>query len=326
MRPLIRSRFASLPCSPATCPKFRGSRSWLLNPRRSSGISWFLPAFVGRRAKPTASRRRTGAKGNVEYVEGARGCAAQRSRRGEGSVYAAKGPGDRARGATVRTRGGRRTTGQNCRGDEGSGPCANACGPSHAPDWARRPADEFRRKSSLHGAQRRHRVPTIRAVHHGPALPSLRMRTTDQRCAPAGHQRDRQSNDLSPGYWMFLWHRRKLRSDARSQYLRGQHGNRVRNGQRQPDRAIGELANSSCAPPWRDWRCCMDLGTSTDSALRVVCPQCGHSEIDDLELLAGDEVHALTCEVCSCRFHLALFECAHCGGDGLRPGLGADAG
>jgi formate dehydrogenase maturation protein FdhE len=35
--------------------------------------------------------------------------------------------------------------------------------------------------------------------------------------------------------------------------------------------------------------------------------------VDDLELLAGDEVHALTCEVCACRFHLALFECGHCG-------------
>ncbi len=57
----------------------------------------------------------------------------------------------------------------------------------------------------------------------------------------------------------------------------------------------------------------MDLGTPTDSALRIVCPQCGHSEIDDLELLASDEVHALTCEVCACCFHLALFECAHCG-------------
>lgn len=57
----------------------------------------------------------------------------------------------------------------------------------------------------------------------------------------------------------------------------------------------------------------MDLGTPTDSPLRVVCPQCGHAEVDDLELLANDEVHALTCEVCACRFHLALFECAQCG-------------
>lgn len=58
----------------------------------------------------------------------------------------------------------------------------------------------------------------------------------------------------------------------------------------------------------------MDLGeTLADSVLQVVCPQCGHAEIDDLELLAIDEIHALTCEVCACRFHLALFECAHCG-------------
>ena len=58
----------------------------------------------------------------------------------------------------------------------------------------------------------------------------------------------------------------------------------------------------------------MDLGeTLVDSALQVICPQCGHTEVDDLELLGADEIHALTCEVCACRFHLALLECAHCG-------------
>ena len=41
---LIQARFASLPSRPARpCPKFRGSRSWLLDPRRASGLSWFLP-------------------------------------------------------------------------------------------------------------------------------------------------------------------------------------------------------------------------------------------------------------------------------------------
>jgi hypothetical protein len=38
-------------------------------------------------------------------MEGARAREAQRSARGKRSVYAAKGPGARARGATVRTRG-----------------------------------------------------------------------------------------------------------------------------------------------------------------------------------------------------------------------------
>jgi transcription elongation factor Elf1 len=58
----------------------------------------------------------------------------------------------------------------------------------------------------------------------------------------------------------------------------------------------------------------MDLGdTLAGSALQVICPQCGHADVDDLELLAIDEVHALTCEACARRFHLALFECAHCG-------------
>lgn len=58
----------------------------------------------------------------------------------------------------------------------------------------------------------------------------------------------------------------------------------------------------------------MDLGdTVAESALQVICPRCGYEEVDDLELLTSDEVHALTCGVCACRFHLALFECAHCG-------------
>lgn len=58
----------------------------------------------------------------------------------------------------------------------------------------------------------------------------------------------------------------------------------------------------------------MDLGdTLADSALQVICLHCGHAEVDDLELLTSDEVHALTCEACACRFHLALFECTHCG-------------
>lgn len=42
------------------------------------------------------------------------------------------------------------------------------------------------------------------------------------RRASAGRQHDRQSNELSPGYWMFRWRRRKLGPDGRSQYLRGQ--------------------------------------------------------------------------------------------------------
>jgi hypothetical protein len=41
---LIQVRIASLSSGPARpCPNFRGSRSWLLNPRRRTGVSWFLP-------------------------------------------------------------------------------------------------------------------------------------------------------------------------------------------------------------------------------------------------------------------------------------------
>lgn len=34
------------------------------------------------------------------------------------------------------------------------------------------------------------------------------------RSASAGRRHDRQSNELSPGYWMFRWRRRKLPSDS----------------------------------------------------------------------------------------------------------------
>lgn len=58
----------------------------------------------------------------------------------------------------------------------------------------------------------------------------------------------------------------------------------------------------------------MDLvETPADSAVQVVCPHCGRVDVDEFELLTLDEIHALTCDVCACRFHLALFECAHCG-------------
>jgi hypothetical protein len=147
-------------------------------------------------------------------MEGARACAVQRSRRGKRSVYAAKGPCDRARGATVRTSGGRRTAGRSCRCDEGSGPCANACGPSHAPAWARRPATNFRRKSSLHGAQLLHTVqPSWQSIVGELCLPCA-CAPHGPRSASAGRQHDRQSNELSPGYWMFRWRRRKLPSDS----------------------------------------------------------------------------------------------------------------
>jgi hypothetical protein len=45
------------------------------------------------------------------------------------------------------------------------------------------------------------------------------------RSASAGRQHDRQSNELSPGYWTFRRRRRKLEPDGRSQYLRRQQGN-----------------------------------------------------------------------------------------------------
>lgn len=58
----------------------------------------------------------------------------------------------------------------------------------------------------------------------------------------------------------------------------------------------------------------MELGEApADTAIQVTCPHCGQTDVDDLELLAPDEMHALACEACTRRFHLAIYECAHCG-------------
>lgn len=94
------------------------------------------------------------------------------------------------------------------------------------------PATNFRWKSSLHSAQRLRRVqPSQEFIMGELCLPCACVPRGPHR-APTGRRHDRQSNDLSPGYWMFRRRRWKLSSDARSQYLHRQHGNRVRDGQR----------------------------------------------------------------------------------------------
>lgn len=58
----------------------------------------------------------------------------------------------------------------------------------------------------------------------------------------------------------------------------------------------------------------MDLDDSPDiSCLSFACPHCGVIEVDDLEVLTHDELHALRCGACKCRFHLLLAECDSCG-------------
>lgn len=95
------------------------------------------------------------------------------------------------------------------------GPCAIARGPSHAPVRARWPATNFRWNSSLRPAQRLRRVQTsLRLIMGELCLPCACVPRGTQR-APAGRRHDRQSNDLSPGYWLFQRRRRKLSSDGR---------------------------------------------------------------------------------------------------------------
>ena len=57
----------------------------------------------------------------------------------------------------------------------------------------------------------------------------------------------------------------------------------------------------------------MDLDESPEVAcLSFACPHCGATEVDDLEVLTPDEVHALGCAACRRRFHLLLAECQRC--------------
>jgi len=58
----------------------------------------------------------------------------------------------------------------------------------------------------------------------------------------------------------------------------------------------------------------MDLDESREIAcLSFACPHCGATEVDDLEVLTLDEVHALGCDACKRRFHLLIAECNACG-------------
>jgi transcription elongation factor Elf1 len=43
------------------------------------------------------------------------------------------------------------------------------------------------------------------------------------------------------------------------------------------------------------------------------CPHCGARESDDLELLATDEIHAMTCGACVGRYFVSIAECTGCG-------------
>ena len=216
-RHLIQARFASVPSRPGRpCPKFRGSRSWLSVPRRASGVSWFLPRIRRSPCETDSAsaahgcqghggingrgpRLRSAAKQAWEAVRLCRERPLQPSARRYGSQQ--RRPTNDGAQMTVR------------RGK--FGPCAIARGPSHAPVRARWPATNFRWKSSLLPAQRLRRVqPSLRSIMGELCLPCACVPTGPQR-APAGRRHDRQSNDLSPDYWLFQRRRRKLSSDGR---------------------------------------------------------------------------------------------------------------
>ena len=58
----------------------------------------------------------------------------------------------------------------------------------------------------------------------------------------------------------------------------------------------------------------MDLDEAPSFAgISITCPHCGVAEIDDFEVLALDEMHALACDACKRRFHLMIAECENCG-------------
>lgn len=58
----------------------------------------------------------------------------------------------------------------------------------------------------------------------------------------------------------------------------------------------------------------MNLGERPASAgVNIVCPHCGATEVDELEVLDLDEVHAIRCDACKRRFFLLIAECEKCG-------------
>ena len=179
-------------------------------------------------------------------MEGARVCAVQRSRRGKRSVYAAKGPCNRARGATVRNRGRPTNDGAQMsvrRG--GSGPCASARGPSHAPAGraGRRRISDGNHRCVAHSAYVEFNRPSdsswasfaslARACHQARTGHRLAVGMIDK--VTTCHQAIGCSDGTGGNF--------HLTEDP--QYLRRQHGNRVRDGQGWLAGQWGEPTSSS---------------------------------------------------------------------------------
>ena len=197
---LIQARFASVPsCPTRPCPKFRGSRSWLLTPRRASGVRWFLPRI--RRSPCETDSAAAGTRSpRAPWNKWKGPASAQCSEAGVGSgpfmPRKAIAPGRAALGFAPEAADERR--GADDRATGRFGPCAIARGPSHVPARARWPATNFRWKSSLRSAQRVRKVqPSKRFIMGKLCLPCACVPRGPHR-APAGRRHDRQSNDLSP--------------------------------------------------------------------------------------------------------------------------------
>lgn len=61
----------------------------------------------------------------------------------------------------------------------------------------------------------------------------------------------------------------------------------------------------------------MDISRLLDlsSPLVVVCPHCGHSEADDLEVVESGSLQVMHCVACGADFHCVVLECRHCGAE-----------
>ena len=62
----------------------------------------------------------------------------------------------------------------------------------------------------------------------------------------------------------------------------------------------------------------MDNRRVLDSAsLSVVCPHCGHTDIDDFEVIEPDGVQRMRCAECGAHFHFSVMGCGFCGAECL---------
>lgn len=61
----------------------------------------------------------------------------------------------------------------------------------------------------------------------------------------------------------------------------------------------------------------MDISRLLDvsSPLVVVCPHCGHSEVDELEVVESGGLQEMRCVACGAEYHCVVMECQHCGAE-----------